>query len=266
MAYTFAYGGDVTNFPNFGFPGTYMYTPYGVGFPAGHASSTGGFPVKVYGIGSDYLDGAGHTQVIFAGASVGGGTVVSSTGGGFEHRIWCDSGTVTYGRNENDNELNVFWSGGGVEWPGASLPGWFEWATVALAPAMLDAIPQSAPGSIRVRFNGNGNTGGQPMVGWQLQYSTAPSMAGAVTIASSGTSDLLLDPARTYYFRSRGLNDVGWSAWSGILAGTTRAAGGKRWNGSAFVNNSTSRRWNGSAFVDLSTGKRWNGSAWGDLT
>lgn len=41
---------------------------------------------------------------------------------------------------------------------------------------------------------------------------------------------------------------------------------GKRWNGSSFVDLSTTRkRWNGSSWVDLVTAKRWNGTVWIDL-
>jgi len=41
---------------------------------------------------------------------------------------------------------------------------------------------------------------------------------------------------------------------------------GKRWNGTTFIDLSTTRkRWNGSAWVDITIAKRWNGSAWIDL-
>lgn len=40
------------------------------------------------------------------------------------------------------------------------------------------------------------------------------------------------------------------------------SAGGKRWNGSAWVANSNLRRWNGSAWVTVANLRRWNGSQW----
>ena len=41
---------------------------------------------------------------------------------------------------------------------------------------------------------------------------------------------------------------------------------GKRWNGTSYVDLTTTRkRWNGSTWVDIVTAKRWNGSAWIDL-
>lgn len=40
----------------------------------------------------------------------------------------------------------------------------------------------------------------------------------------------------------------------------------KRWNGSAFVDNTTAKRWNGSAWVDLTLAKRWDGAAWIDIS
>lgn len=266
MAFVFAFGGDVTHTPWFGYPGTYMYTPWGSGFPSGHASSDGGYPVKTYGWGADYISGSGHSQILFSGLQVGGGVIVSSLGGPFEHRIWCDAGTVYYGRNENDNGVNVHWSGGGVEWPGASLPGWIEWATVALEPYMIDAVPLSTPGSIRVRFGGNGNNGGAGMDGWQLAYADNPGMNAAGIVASTGTSDLNLVPGKQYWFRARGHNDVGWSAWSGTISGITKASGGKRRDASSWIDNTIARRLApGGSWVDLSTKKRWTGASWVDI-
>lgn len=228
MARTFAWAEDVTHTgAGFGYPGQYVYTQFGTGFPAGNPASTGGNPVKVYNSGADYISGAGHSQVVFAGADVSGGQTVHSTGGGFEHRIWCDAGYVYYGRNANKPGINVgkTFEGGGVEWAGAALCGWLNWATVPGAPAMLEATPQ-AGGKILIRFSGAGDDGGEPVQQWQIELATNSAFsAGNQYVNSSGTTTFQGVPGTKYWIRARGRNDVGWSAFSGALTATAKSGG-----------------------------------------
>jgi len=74
-----------------------------------------------------------------------------------------------------------------------------------------------------------------------------------------------LDGSKSYKFRTRAVNSEGNSPFttSGLVL---IPAGGKRWNGSAWVPTEIAKRWNGSAWVDLTIAKRWNGSAWVDLS
>lgn len=53
---------------------------------------------------------------------------------------------------------------------------------------------------------------------------------------------------------------------TGVLTLTTiNRAAGKRWTGSAWVDNTVNKRWTGTAWVDLTIKKRWSGSAWVNL-
>lgn len=262
MAYTYAYGGDPnnTNYRTY-YSNNFLYSTYG-GFPAGNASSTGGNPVKIYGVGTDWSIGATYHVVNFAGVDLGGGSVISSGGGNFQHRVGHGSGELGAGRNTGNGATMTDSADGDTVTGG--ICGWFDWATVALAPTMIGAS-RNANGTVRVQFSGSGNTGGVGMTGWQLQYATNSSFSGATTIASSGTSDLSLAPGYTYWFRSRGSNDVGWSAWSGAIS-YFLAAGGKRYDGTTFQNTATARRFDGSNFINLATAKRFDGSTWVNLS
>jgi hypothetical protein len=74
-----------------------------------------------------------------------------------------------------------------------------------------------------------------------------------------------LTPALFYQFRVYAVNPAGNSA-ARTSSNLFVSAGGKRWDGSAWVASTTSKRWNGSAWVDLTVAKRWSGSAWVDLS
>lgn len=211
MAYTYAFGGDPNNTNGYtDYSNNYFYSDYGSGWPSGNASSDGGAPVKLYSSGVDWSSGATWTDIVHLGGS------------SFRVRVGHGGGRLQVGRNTG-NGSSMIDSADGQALTGG-ICGWFTWATVALAPSMLDAT-KLADGRMRVRFSGNGNTGGASMDGWQLQYAkNAAFTSGVVTVSSSGTSDLSLTPGTQYWFRSRGHNDVGWSAWSGSISATTATA------------------------------------------
>jgi hypothetical protein len=71
--------------------------------------------------------------------------------------------------------------------------------------------------------------------------------------------------ALTYVFRVFSSNLIGDSSYT-TSAPLFVPAGGKRYNGSAFVDAATAKRWNGSSWVEITTAKRWSGSAWTDLS
>ncbi len=74
-----------------------------------------------------------------------------------------------------------------------------------------------------------------------------------------------LTPGATYLFRAYATNTDGNGATTTMSAGVFLMAGGKRWNGTAWVPLTVFKRWNGSAWVDVTTAQRWNGSAWVNL-
>lgn len=94
-------------------------------------------------------------------------------------------------------------------------------ATVPPAPGLAPASLITTTG-MRTQFYSNGD-GGSAITGWQIQRAeNAAFTVGLVTQASSGTDVWTgLTPATTYYFRARGSNSVGWSAWSNVISATT---------------------------------------------
>jgi hypothetical protein len=90
-------------------------------------------------------------------------------------------------------------------------------------------------------------------------WSSAVAMVGQVYNYTN------LEPAKTFTFRVYSVNSTGNSAPT-VSGAIFIPAGGKRWDGSAFVATSTVKRWDGSAWADVLTAKRWNGSAWIDLS
>lgn len=230
MAYTFAWAGDPDRTSGyFTTPGRFVHSNFQSGFPAGRASSDGGSPVKCFNKGSDYISGPAFTEVWYGGNNLANGEIFNSGGGGFEHRIVNSGGTVYFGRNTTVGGVGVY-ENGVYGWAGA-LCGWLQWATVAAAPSMVSAVP--APGGkVTVKFSGSGDTGGDSMTGWQLQYATNSSFSGATTISSTGTSVLTLTPGVRYWFRARGSNSVGWSPWSGSINAQMISGGKVRVNNS----------------------------------
>jgi hypothetical protein len=96
-------------------------------------------------------------------------------------------------------------------------------ATVPSAPTPigLDSIGHT---SMRYRFSGNSD-GGSPIREWQIGYGTDPSNVQYL-VGSSGTSDIGgLSIATTWYFWSRGRNDVGWGPWSSRSQARTLSSG-----------------------------------------
>jgi hypothetical protein len=84
--------------------------------------------------------------------------------------------------------------------------------TVPPAPTPL-GITNIAQKSVLYRFRGNGD-GGLKLSEWQIGYGTSPTTPQAF-IKSSGTTTVTgLQPAKVYYFWSRGRNSKGWGAWS----------------------------------------------------
>lgn len=103
--------------------------------------------------------------------------------------------------------------------------------------------------SMVVKFSGTSD-GGSPIREWQLQYAENSAFTvNAKSIASSGTSTVTgLVPGRTYYFRARGRNDVGWGPYSKTVSAKTLAA--------VYVSDGTT--WH-PAEIYVSNGTAWQG-------
>jgi len=96
-------------------------------------------------------------------------------------------------------------------------------ATVPDAPTPV-GVDMIGHTDMRYRFSGNGN-GGSPIREWQIGYGTDPN-AAQYLVGSGGTSVIGgLSIGTTWYFWSRGRNDVGWGPWSSRSEGRTLSSG-----------------------------------------
>jgi hypothetical protein len=129
----------------------------------------------------------------------------------------------------------------------------------------------TAPASISVSRTGrnvtvtSGSSTGSGITGYQVQFNDGSGWSTAVSMVSQSHTYTNLDGAKTYQFRVFATNAIGDSAYT-TSDSLFVPAGGKRYNGSAFVDTTTAKRWDGSAWVELTTAKRWSGSAWIDLS
>lgn len=103
------------------------------------------------------------------------------------------------------------------------LAGSYRWVEAPAAPAMVSAEP-GLGGSVTVKFNGSGDTGGLGITGWSLRYADNPSMTNPTVVDSTGTSVLYLTPGKTYWFSAAGRNSLtDWVGTTGPYSGTISA-------------------------------------------
>ena len=131
------------------------------------------------------------------------------------------------------------------------------------APSSVVAVV-NADKTITVTVNGVSSPAGT------ATYYVAYSKDGAAyTGTQSGTSNVYtfsgLTPGANYVFRAYATNSDG-------TGGTTYAtsvllpSGGKLWNGTAFVNCTTTKLYNGTSWVNITIAKRYDGTNWVNLT
>jgi hypothetical protein len=112
-----------------------------------------------------------------------------------------------------------------------------------------------------------GTATGTGITGYYVQYSTnaGSTWSTAVLMTAQSHTYTSLTAALTYLFRVYATNSIGPSNFA-TSSNMFVPAGGKRWDGSAWVAAAIGRRWDGSAWTDLATAKRWSGSTWEDLS
>lgn len=98
-------------------------------------------------------------------------------------------------------------------------------ANVPEAPTPLP-FGEITASSIQYRFSGNGSGGG-PIRQWQVHYGTDPNAGQLAANSDGGTPITGLLPGRTYYFWSRGRNDLGWGPFSKRTSAKTLAGGAR---------------------------------------
>lgn len=121
------------------------------------------------------------------------------------------------------------------------------------------------------------DTGDAPITGYQIQVSTASNFATVTTFDVGETTSATLTgltPGTTYYYRIAAKNVLStysgnpMSVWytAASTVTTLAASGGKRYNGTTWVDTTVGKRYTGTTWVDLTVQKRYNGSTWVDLT
>lgn len=156
--------------------------------------------------------------------------------------------------------------------------GQLRYHEVPTAPTGLSASTATNEG-FTVGWTAPSDNGGTVINGYRIQVSTVSNFASNVTtfdvgvVSSAVLTDLL--PDTSYYYRVGAKNWLfdnvagaphsPWVSSVGTIT-TLSTTGGKRYTGSAWVDNTVAKRYNGSSWVDLTTKKRYNGSAWVDLT
>jgi hypothetical protein len=231
---------------------TSIYT-YGMfTYPTGNLNLDGARPVVNGGVSLNGSFGGGFTG---AGADTSGNVFITSTG------------AFTTLTGYPGNGFNMVASTG-FTWSGG-FQGTFFWYTVATAPGSISL--NKVGRNVTVTATGSSSNGGEGISSYRVQYRTS---TDGVTFGAWGNTQTLsslsytytnLTPALFYQFRVYAVNPAGNSA-ARTSSNLFVSAGGRRWNGTAWVASTTSKRWNGSAWVDLTVAKRWSGSAWVDLS
>ena len=151
------------------------------------------------------------------GVNVGGSRPITSGRGWYSCGTWAVSTAQTA-------QFNIGASGtSGIGGP-TNHSAWIARGTVPPAPSPL-AFGAITPTSIVARFQSNGEGGGGTVFSrWESQYSTSPTFASGNSglLVSTGTvTGSPLTPGTTYYWRHRGVNNLGAGPWSTTSSATT---------------------------------------------
>lgn len=248
----------------------------GGGSPSSGRSVTGASWIRTYSMfdwptGNINLDNnyvVANNGVTLSQTPSGGATEWGAYKDGTKGTVYVNSnGATTYFQGFIGNGFTMYASTG-FSWNGG-FQGTFYWSTVPTAPGTISLSRTGR--NVTVSTSASGSDGGQGITSYQVQYrtSTDNSSWGAwgntQTLSSYSYTYNNLTAALYYQFRVFANNSNGASA-SPTFQSVFVPAGGKRWNGSAWVSASTGKRWNGSSWVDLTVAKRWSGSAWVDLS
>lgn len=191
--------------------------------------------VKTYGSGFWASTGIGNKG--WADSSQGGDRDLWNAGDlAYDFRNGSNTGRWTLAQGQfnvqhrSDGNAEYFVNGGltlaslgsataGTGW--RSLP---RLANVPDAPTPL-GIDNVTMTSMTYHFSGNYD-GGSPIREWQVGWGADPNSAQWYETGgpiNNGVATVAVPPATTFYFWSRGRNDVGWGPWSNRISAQSRA-------------------------------------------
>lgn len=133
------------------------------------------------------------------------------------------------------------------------------------APASITATRTKR--DITVTAGNSAANGGTAITAYKVQYSSdsGSSWRTAQTMTSQSYTYTNLSAASNYLFRVYAVNASGDGSITQTPSATYMPVGGKRWDGTNFINPPLAQRWSGTSWVDLQTAKKWDGTAWIDL-
>lgn len=127
--------------------------------------------------------------------------------------------------------------------------------------------------NVTLTAGASSSAGGGTISSYSVQYRTSSdggstwgTWGNTQTMTNLSYTYSLLPPALTYDFRVYSTNQTGSSATTSITTPFFVAAGGKRWDGLAFIPTQTAKRRASGSWVDITIAKRWNGTTWADLS
>lgn len=136
----------------------------------------------------------------------------------------------------------------------------------------LPAAPSSCTASIvgsDIKVDSGTATSPVTVSNYYVQYASDAdayaTWSSAQVMSSRSYTYTSLVRGRTYKFRTYAVSSEG-SGPSTVSSTLFYPAGGKRWDGTAFVATATAKRWDGTAFVQLTTAKRYDGTSWVNLS
>jgi hypothetical protein len=245
---------------------------------AGSGSTTSNTGVSIFQVftpPTGNLNLAGTRVVNYDGVTVDGltGATAAVTTYGAYTVVYCtiSGSSLSFKRYTGASGYQIEEDGaGGSPWTNSSLNGTVSWSTVPTAPGTIAASRTGR--DVTVTAGAAASNGGNTISAYKVQYrsssnggSTWGAWGSEQTLTSLAYTYTGLTASLTYQFRVYANNARGSSAAT-TSSNLFVPAGGKRYDGAAFVSTTTAKRWTGSAWTDLTIAKRWSGSAWVDLS
>lgn len=265
------YTQSVTSNNNSSYTGTvgnYVYQN-SVSMPTGRVDRDGNTPIYIWSVYGGYSSISAEWKIVYRGVETAGSQLFSASGSTFQIRQYVRaSGSMYFGRNTGVAGT-VYDAADGSPFQAGALAYSMDYIFTPTAPATISATRTGR--NVAVTATASADAGSGTISAYRVQYrsssdnSTWGAWGNEQTLSSLTYTYSSLTPALYYQFRVYSVNQAGNSAAT-TSASLFVPAGGKRWNGSAWVSSTTAKRWNGSAWVDISIAKRWSGTAWVDLS
>ena len=260
--------------------------------PQGRVAHNGTDPIRIYRT-KLWLAGNGASRtasIVMGSAATSNFTIASNTSA--QDTGWKDinltvtntpatisagfntNGTTYFGRATDSGNSISPWNAVA----NSTLYGMYRYSQVPTAPR-TPAVSAITNAGFTLTWLSPTDDGDSTITAYQVDVSTTSNFAVvAATLVDATASRTVtfttLSPGVTYYYRiaaRNGLYSISGNPMSPWLVGATPVttlspSGGKRYNGTTWVDTTVGKRYTGTTWVDLTVQKRYNGSTWVDLT